>query len=428
MPLRIRISSVCVFFLLAFLFEKSARAQFPQYTLPGGPEQRPESREDKLRREMAQARYHIGPVHLAPVVGFKDFAYVRNLFAADGDTAPADVTATVGAGFRAYLRTGPKLVWIADVLPQYVWWRKRTGSRRLDNNLAVEGLGFFNHLTLDVAARRTEAQKIVTSEVPQPVNSGNDQAQVDAELRLSGSLFPYSTVRWVRMNNLLDELRDPRLQTLSLLDRKERVERAGVRWRPNGDLTVGVGAERSEVNFDRQAVDSSNAGTAPTLDVLFSRRLFFFQTELAGRSLSAREGSRFVDFNGITGSAAVSVHVGNRAEAWTYASRSLVYSLTTDYPYLDDQRLGVSVTVELAPDAGMRLFAETGNNDYVAFNAATPRRKDDVKSFGGSLQIALPGSLSLVVQAVRTRYDSNLAGAGRTFTAGGLSLTFGGNL
>ena len=427
MSLRILISFVGVFFLFALLFEKPAQAQFPQYTLPGGPEQRPESREDRLRREMAQARYHLGPVRIAPVAGFKNFAYVRNLFASEGEAA-SDVTLTVGAGFRAYLRTGPKMVWIADALPEYVWWRKRTGSRRLDSNFAVEGLGFFNRLTLDVAARRTEAQQIVTPEVPQPVNAGSDQAQVDAELRLFGTLFPFATARWGRMNNLLDDLRDPRLQSLSLLDRREKTERAGVRWRPSADLTVGIGAERSQVDFDREAVDSSNSGTAPTLDVLYSRRRFFFQTELAERSLSAREGSRFVDFDGVTGSAAVSVRMGNRVEAWTYASRNLVYSLSSDYPYLDDRRLGVSVTMEITHDAGLRLFAETGSNDYVLFNPAAPRRRDDVKSFGGSLQVALPGAINLLVQAVRTRFDSNLPGAGRTYTSGGLSLTLGGNL
>ena len=424
MRLKMRISLFGVLLLSAGM----AQAQFNQYTLPGGPEQRPESREDKLRREIGQARYHLGPVRVAAVAGFKNLAYVRNLFASGRD-AVSDVTAVLGAGFRAYLSTGPKVVWIADTLPQYVWWRRRADARRLDRNYGIEGLGFFNRLTLDVAAGRTEEQQIVTPEVPQPVNAGSDHGQVDAELRLTGALFPFATARWSRQKGLLDPLQDPRVRELSLLDRTERVERAGVRWRPRRDVMIGVGGERSQADFQRRALDSSNSGTAPVLEVLYSPHRFFFQTDLAARSLTATSGSRFVAFHGVTGSAAVSVRLGQAVELWTYTNRNLVYSLTRDYPYLDDRRVGVSVSSALSKRAGLRLFAETGSEGYVPFAAtATPRRRDDLKAFGGSLRIALLGNSSLLLQAQRTRFDSNLQGAGRSYTSGGLAITLGGNL
>ena len=65
------------------------------------------------------------------------------------------------------------------------------------------------------------------------------------------------------------EFRDIVLALRAELDRDEKVERAEVRWRP-GSWLVGVGAEHSDVSFaDRLpgAVDRSNSGTAPVLEV-----------------------------------------------------------------------------------------------------------------------------------------------------------------
>ncbi|HEY4590640.1 MAG TPA: hypothetical protein VII86_15545, partial [Thermoanaerobaculia bacterium] len=103
-----------------------------EYTPPGGPEEKPESRQQELEHQVETARYHLGPVRVAPWATLRDIAYVRSLFTSSGVEQPADVTATVGAGFRAYLPNGAKATWIAQVLPEYVWWQKEVERRQLN--------------------------------------------------------------------------------------------------------------------------------------------------------------------------------------------------------------------------------------------------------------------------------------------------------
>jgi hypothetical protein len=406
-----RLKSRCSIFaiFLYFLSTGVANAQFDQYTPPGGPQARPEDRETRLKRELLEARYHFGPLRIAPEIGIKDVAYVRNLFAAHGEAA-SDVTATVAAGARGYLHTGPKVIWIARVRPEYAWWGKRSAARRFNLTSGIEGLGFFNRLFLGVSATRNEQQRILTPEVPQLGSARSDELQATAELRLTGALYTFLTARGDRQKNLADDLADP----------------AGrLRWRPFPGYTFGVGAEHSQVDFDRKVLDSSNAGTAPILEVVIDRRQFFFQVDAADRSLTARQGSRFVDFHGLTGSIGASYRPQRNLDVWTYANRNLVYSLSPSYPYLDDTRVGVALGMGAGKRVVTRFFVEAGPERYKSFSAAEPQRRDDVRSFGGSLRLLVTERLTVSSQVMRSRYSSNLPGNDRSFTSGGFSVTLG---
>jgi hypothetical protein len=418
-------SSVFPIFTVLFLLAGIADAQFEQYTPPGGPQQRPESRESRLKREVQAAHYHLGPVRLAPDIGLKDVAYVRNLFAQESG-GESDLTATATAGLHGYLYTGRKIVWVGHVQPDYVWWRHRSEERRLNLSYGIEGLAFFNHLFVGVAASRSEQQRILTPEVLQPSSSKTDQAQVTAELRFSGAFSAFVTAGQTRESGLVDNTEaDPRLRALALLDRTEKVARAGVRWRPIEGWTLGVGAERSQVDFDRSAADSSNAGTAPILELLVDRNRFFFLSDLAARSLEARQGSHFVAFDGVTGRVAAAVKLGPDLELWGYGNRNLVYSLSQFSPYLDDRRLGLAVAVALNRRILSRFYVETGEDRYISFSAADARRRDDISAVGGSVRFLITETVAMIAQVVHTRYDSNIAGADRSYTSGGVSLTLG---
>lgn len=420
-------ASGTIFFLaavLSALFPGMASAQFNQYTPPGGPSKRPETRQDQLKREIAATRYHLGPVRLSPELGIKDVAYVRNLLASTGGSS-ADVTATVSTGLNAFLHTGPKVTWVARVKPDYVWWRKRGEARRLNLTTGIEGLAFFNRLFVGVAVKREEQQRLLTPEIPELVSGRSDQVQASAEVRLGGKLYGFVHAQENEETGLIDSSADPVTQRILLLDRTERVTRAGLRWRPRSGWTIGLGGEHSEVDFVRRTVDSSNSGDAPVFELLVDRRHFFFQTDLAARSLRAREGSRFVPFDGVTGNAVLSLSVHPGLEAWFYGNRNLVYSLSTLYPYLDDRRIGVALSAKLGKRLVPRVFVETGEDRFVPSSPAVIRRSDDVTSFGGALLYRATETLIVTTQVTRSRFDSNIPGADRSYTSGGVTVTLG---
>jgi len=415
-----------MFGILSVLYAGTAGAQFNQYTAPGGPQDRPETREDRLKRELAEAKYHLGPVRIAPVLSIRDVAYVRDIFD-NGTASRPDITASVLGGARAYLHTGTKMIWIARLQPAYVWWQHRTDARRLNLSYGIEGLGLFNRVFVGVAAHRTEEQRILTPEVPELASGRGDEAEATVEVQISGSFSAFVNGRAGRQKNLVDAfINDPALRSAALLNRSEKVVRSGVRWHPREGWTIGVGAEHSQTDFARRVDDSSNSGTAPVVEVSIDRSQIFVVVDAAARSLTARQGSRFVDFNGVTGHAGISYRPRRTTEAWIYGSRDLVYSLSSDYPYLDDQRVGVAFALGGGGRFGTRFFAETGRERYARFSPLAASRIDDLRAFGGSFHVTLTQSLGLLAQVTRTRFISNLPGNDRSYTVGGVSVTWGG--
>ncbi len=407
---------------------RQAGAQFLQYTPPGGPEERPASRKEDMERQIVEADHRLGRVHFAPWASLHDAAYVRNLFSAGAaQETPSDVTATVGAGFRAYLRNGPKAIWRAQVLPEYVWWSQQSERRQLNGRYTLGFHGFFNRLTLEVQGGREQQQRLVTPEVPVPVSSRNDKAEILAEVEVSHALFAYTATSVNRQTNLIEELEDPRTDRLSLLDREDRIARVGLRWQPRDEWSVALGAERTETDFDRGMFDRSSAGTSPVAELKLEGRRVGLGLDLASRSLEARRGSAFVGYDGLTGRAAVTLGKQGRLSGTFYGDRNLLYSLSPDYAYLTDERLGFVLGVGFRQRTQVRFFFEAGTNDYTAYHRGgglpdAPRRQEDVTSYGVSTNLRIGRRASIGLQALRSEFDSNLPGDDRSYTTVGTTI------
>jgi hypothetical protein len=406
--------------ILFLLFFGTAEAQFNQYTPPGGPADRPESRKQEIERVMKEARYHLGAIRIVPLFTVKDVAYERTISEL-GDT-PSDLTATVGAGLRGYLRTGPKLFWRAEAFPQYVWWREVASRRRLNGRYEAGVYGFFNHLTVEADAGAVDEQHIAHPEVLTPVSTRQTFGRLATELRLTGKLSAFATFGVTGQDQLGVGESDPVADELAVLDRDERVLRAGLRWRRGDRLLVGLGVERSRADFDRPTFDRSNEGTSPALELQLDGSRLDIQMDVAARSLQAQEGAAFVPYDKVTGRGAVSYAMG-RGLSWSvYGSRDLVYSLEPSYAYLDDERLGMSFQVAAGDTLATRLFVETGTNSYTPFSAATPRRDDDLFSYGGQIRWGLWRFFDLSFHALHTEVDSNLPGFDRGYNTVGVTL------
>lgn len=416
--LRVSLYAIC------FLIAASSGAQFLQYIPPGGPETKPQDRKAALEAEIDKARFHLGAIRVAPWFGIRDGAYVRNVFSS-GVEPPADYTVTVGAGVRGYLRTGPKVTWKAEVLPEYLYWHKQSERRRLNGSYGLRAFGYFNRLTVEAAAERSQAQRILTPEVPIPATARNDVQQILTEIEVTKLLRPFALLTLTQAHNLVDRESDPRTGSLRTLDRKESVLRAGLRLRLSQDWRIGLGAERSQVDFDRALIDRSNEGTAPFLEVRYERHRLLIEGDVAFRSLKSRLGARLVPYKRPTGGLVASVRMGRRTNLSIYSNRTLVYSLNPEFSYIEDSRLGAGLAVELGSRTATRVFYEKGDNAYTPFLPTTPGRTDDYENYGATINFNLTPGLSLGINAISASYDSRIPGGDRTYRAVGANLNFG---
>ncbi len=408
-------------------------AQFDQYRTPGGPPGRPESRKRALENAVAAARWRLGPVHAEPWVGVKNVDYVDNALGTAGQ-GTGDLTATAGAGLRAYLRTGPKLTWAAHALPEYVWWRDLADRRRLDGRYGIGAFGFGNRLTFEATAVRDQEQQIVTPEVLQAIHARTDTGELGAEVPLGGAFSLFGSAVRIAVRNL-GRVRDAGphpsgLADLAALDRDETLVTGGLRWNLPRRWSLGLGAQSSAVDFVQRGgpFDRSNSGTSPLAELRRDAPDLYVSIQVARRSLAPRAGASFAPYHGATVDAAVGLRTDQRLSVWLYGSRNLVYSVVDGYSYLRDDQVGIAVQRKLGWRTSVRAFAEAGRQGYTASGAlAVPDRRDTSGSWGALVSFNLPGlGSALVVRATRTAFRSNLPGFDRSITSVGAGVTFGG--
>ena len=403
-------------------------AQFDEYKTPGGPEGRPDSRKAALDRAVSSARWRLGALHLDPWIGIKNVEYVDNAFGTAGQ-ATGDLTATAGAGLRAYLRAGRKVVVAAHVLPEYVWWRDLTDRRRLDGRYGLGVFAYGNRATLEVTATRDQEQRIASPEVLQQIHTRNDRGELALEVPLGGAFSVFGDASRLAVRNLAPSSgADPREAELAGLDRDETLLSGGLRWSLPRRWTLGAGVERSDVQFvDRGGpLDRSSTGTSPLVELRRDDPDLYVNLRVARRSLAPKGGSSFTPYHGATVDGSVGLRTDRRLSIWLYGSRDLVYSVTAGYSYIRDDRAGAALQWRLGWRTGLRVFGEAGRNGYTAAAAGIADRRDDVQSYGATLTFGLRGSANLVVHAARDQFRSNLPGLDRGLTSVGVGLTLGG--
>jgi hypothetical protein len=426
MPIR-RLALALFWAGLSSLSPVGLLAQFDQYKSPGSPAENAQSRKEALDVAIEEAKWRLGRLRVDPWLSLRNIEYVDNAFGVTEGVKVSDITATVGAGLRAYLPTGGKMVWAAHILPEYVYWQDLSERRSVNGRYGVGAFGFFNHLTFEATANRDQALGFATSEVLQQVRLRSDRAGLSFDLKISGPLSIFASGAQIELRNLVQG-DDPRLAPLDQLDRDETLLRAGLRYRFPGGLSVGFGSERSEVKFvtaGGTADDRSNEGDSPFVEILQQGGNSLLRVEVVQRSLEPSPDSRFLPYDATTTSFEARFNLKGRVVPWIYGSRSLIYSLDDSYSDFQDDRIGLSLDRSLGWRTQLRIYGEKGTNDYRAVASGTPDRQDDTLSFGAVLSFKMRRSASLSFQAARTKIDSNLPGFDRSITTFGGGLSFG---
>lgn len=400
-----------------WLLATAASAQFVQYTIPGTHLQPPEATQERLDAAMENARWRLGRLLLHPWLELRDIGYIDR----SASTGHSELTATVGAGLRTYLPAGSRWTWAAHVLPEYVWYDDRDDQRRLNGRYGMGLFGNYGRLGLEVTAARVEEARFFSREFEERVNVRDDRGAVSLQIDLGHgiSLFGLASLLRVRF---LDQ-GDDALPPLQLTDRDEEIWRAGVRKDLPRGWVLGLGIEQSQVDFVETGSPRSNSGTSPMVELRFNGTDFTFRSEVAWRSLESESPADPWKYDATSGNALAGWRPVAPVELQLYGRRNLVYSYAATATYFEDTTLGFGVRSSLGRLANIRLFAEQGRDDYVAFDSGSPERRDDFDTLGGELGLKL-GPLTLLVRGSETQYDSNQPQFDRTMTVIQSSLVF----
>lgn len=388
-----------------------------QYTSPGSVATTNKiPTEAQFDESLREARWQLGPVRLVPWVGLRDASFVstENQQAESED----DFTLTVGAGLRAYLPTG-KVIWTAQVLPEYVWWQDNEDKRNFNGRFGLGLFGHFNRLRLQVSQRRVEQQSFFSDEVRELTSSRSDLTNLVLEVDAARRLVIYGAARLADIEN--EEVENP---TFSLLDREEESFEIGLRYLSPKGLSLSLGFEDTSSEFDENARDLSNSGDSGRVEVGYEGGRFDVRLALEFRDLEADEGSEFGTFDETTGSFEVAWTVAPRLDLLTYARREQRFSVNANNSFSLYERQGVRLDVDLGKSS-LGLIGEIGEDEFTTVSTGEVGRIDDVFAYGADYRVGFE-LVTLTARFLLTDYDSNFDQFDREISTFGFAVELGG--
>jgi hypothetical protein len=339
------------------------------------------------------------------------------------ERSKGDLTATAGAGLKAYLPLGTHGMVAAHALPEYTWWQRESERNAVVGHYGLGAFLWGNRIQGEATARRVEQVTFLSPDllVREPVQS--DLFAASAQVRVLGSIGVFAGGRLDRVRvdaNSGVETVDPG----TLLDRDSDEVRLGLRYLLRGDRGhVGAGALQEHTDFVGLAdATRSNAGSSWYAEAMVRGNHLDVGADVARRDLEPSAGSSFPGYRATDGHVVVAFHPGWRLRFNAYGLRQLTWSARDAGAFLEEERGGVLARSALG-SGGVELFYEVGTDRYLG---TTLRPDEDVTAYGGAVEFRILRHLDGRVGSRRVRY-SVPGGADRKLREvnGALSLTFG---
>lgn len=400
-------------FLALILLAAGAAAQ---YTVLGGAAASVPD-EEALRKNFEEARWSAGPLRIQPWLGLQDVSYVRQQQDASGGGAQDQITVTVGAGIRAYAPLGPKVIWAAHVLPEYVWWQGDTSKDGLNGRLGMGLFGYANRLQFQLFHRIEEQQDFFSEEIQELTSTSTATSLAGAELKVVRGVHVYGS--WERVDFEGDE--DDSL-LFTQLDRVEDSWSAGVRLRSHRGWSVGVGVRHTEGDFEPDARDLSFESDAVTLDLGASIGRFDVVLNLEDADVEPQPGSLIEPRQQTFGHLEMAWKAGRRVTLQAYADRRRAFSVaeTRSLIVRDEQGLRTDVSLNAW---NLLLLVGRGSieSDQVGIHADAT---DDYDVFGATLGFRANRLGAIRLNVIQRNYEEGILGD-RDVTSYGISVQLG---
>lgn len=408
------------------LMATASRAQ-EQYAAPGDLSTIEVPLRDTLRERLDEAPWQVGKLRIQPRLSFGNLEYVDNVFdinddAVDNENGDAeqpisDWRAGAAAGLDVYLPVGEDTVLSTFVRPSYSWWRDNDQLRRFNLSYGAAAFGFFNRVATDFVLRRTESEARLNDELRIPVTTRQDRASLAARIAISGpwGIFGEATLLETRFPNAEDFAE--RAPDLLQLERDEEVTGIGVSYKVEDRVSVAAGWRQIDAELLIDPNGRSNSGGFPFLRLSLPGNRVQFAAEIGLRKLEFDNREALGERDETVGTVQTSWRIATRTGAGIYSSRRVPYSALDAGSYFINERTGASLTWGVDRPNNVRLFVETGTDEFVSVGGSNLGRLDDHTAFGIQFDLQLRKHLVLVLGVTDTDVDSNFDNFDRSLTA-----------
>ena len=286
----------------------------------------------KLWSDLQQAGFHRGPFYWMSRLRIADAGYTEAGYVPTGDQG-GGISLSVEAPNRFYFVPHKKVIFTADVIPSYSFFREGEADRQFNYLVRGDMHLLTNHLYLDVYASTADQLRAHVSDINRLATTREDETGVAGEWKYSSRTSAMFTVRLRETTYPEDRFQpDPGSERIALhvLDREEQNARLALHHKTFPRTALFVAGERSEYtfpNFRAYRSDRTYTGAGFAYDAGRT------QVRLeAGPTRLRFDDSAQPDYSGIT--ARLGASRGNGR--WNYtlgAERALGFSIFLNNPY-----------------------------------------------------------------------------------------------
>jgi len=391
------------------------------------PQERLESEEDQVKKDMDNARFHLGPVRLLPSFSVPNAGYNSNIYGTT-ENPVSDWTFTLQAGARFLLPMGPKMYFRVNAFPSYTWSVNFPERNNFGGAFDASVLGFFNHAFLNLNGFYNEGYSIYSSQFPALTlvtthgGTGELEVRIVSRFSLFGGGY-LQVVDYAQPGGTLPEQFDVRLN-----NRTDTAVRGGLRYHFSPQWSVGLMVEETWSDFQLVPETRNNHSTGYLLTLNYNKPKFYLNLTGGYRQGEAIDNSLFPSYETGIGSFFASYYPIHWLEVQGYGHRSVNYAVTDPLqPYYFENRLGGGVNIQFLSRFLLRGFALEGPNQYpIRISGGAPTPDQRVLTYGGGLSIKLIGKAVLTATWTRNDYEQTVGYAGRSYDVFITNLTFSG--
>lgn len=354
--------SSAVIALYAMLVPALATAQFAVAYEPSPPPIESQMSSERLREEWKTCRWRLGALRLAPAVFVRDVQYLRNVY---GTRPPyvSDVTASAGVGLYGYLPLGAHGMLAAKAEPVYTWWRDLTERRVWNGHYGAAATWEKGRLALLAMANLRQEPRVPSADLIQPINTKEGSVLGEVEFRLTPQV---ATVVRHEEREVQYRRRDvPDLASeLDRLERNQRLQALGWRWRPGKRVTLGAGLSRAEVRFPDAENDLSASGNGWFVEGRFEGTRWTANATFFKHRLKPEGHSLFLPYSRTSWGFQIGSREYQKLQWRLYGHRRIAF-LARVLGYHVDEGYGATVGLRLREQILAAVLFEEGSFDGI---------------------------------------------------------------